>query len=143
MKGVGVIQRGTPVHEAHGFRFLRHLVEMTVAMMAGMIASSAVFVAASGLTIDQALRRHAVVFVVVQALGMTIAMIGWMRHRGHSWTACCEMVAAMVAPAIPLISLRALGMISGEVCSLYCASTLGAMILVMVYRRRDYGGAVR
>lgn len=113
---------------------------MTIAMMVGMFASAAVFLSAVGMTLDDALRRHAVLFVVVQAFGMTVAMLGWMRHRGHAWRSCSEMAAAMVVPAIPLISLRLLGVISGPICGVYCGLTIVAMVLVMLYRRSDYGG---
>lgn len=130
---------GRRMRESHGF--LRHLLEMALAMMVGMMASAAVFLSAVGMTADQALRRHAVLFVVVQAFGMTAAMVAWMRHRGHAWRSCSEMGAAMVAPALPLILLRLLGTISGPICGTYCALSVLAMVLLMLYRRSDYGGA--
>jgi len=109
-------------------------------MMVGMIASAALFLSAAGVTLDEGLRRHPVLFVVVQAFGMTLAMVVWMRHRGHAWQGCCEMAAAMIVPAIPLICLRSLGVVSGSICGFYCLLTVGAMVLVMLYRRSDYGG---
>jgi hypothetical protein len=121
--------------------FVRHLLEMALAMMVGMIDSAAVFLSALGTTVDEALRQHAVLFVVVQAFGMTVAMVAWMRHRGHAWRSCCEMAAAMVVPAIALICLRVLDVISGPICGVYCGATVVAMVLVMLYRRRDYGMA--
>src|SRR5690349_24462400 len=128
---------GGHTHKRGGF--LRHLLEMTLSMLAGMMISGAGFLSAVGMTADQALRRHAVLFVVVQAFGMTVAMVAWMRHRGHDWRSCSEMGAAMVAPAIPLILLRLVGTISGPICGAYCALGVAAMVLVMVYRRSDYG----
>lgn len=121
--------------------FLRHLAEMTLAMMVGMVASAAVLLSILGMTVDEALRQHAVLFVVVQAFGMTLAMIGWMKLRGHAWRSCSEMGAAMIAPAIPLISLRASGVISGSVCGVYCVATFTTMLLVMLHRRSDYGAS--
>ena len=97
-------------------RFVRHFVEMALAMMVGMIASAAVLLSAVGMTVDEALRQHAVLFVVVQAFGMTVAMVAWMRHRGQDWRSCSEMAAAMVVPAIGLICLRLLDVISGPIC---------------------------
>jgi hypothetical protein len=61
---------------------------MALAMMVGMIASAAVFLSAVGMTVDEALRQHAVLFVVVQAFGMTVAMVAWMRYRGQAWRSC-------------------------------------------------------
>src|ERR671935_191355 len=78
-----LVARGGPMNETH---FLRHLFEMTVAMMIGMVASAALFVTALGMTVDEALRRHAVAFVVVQAFGMTISMVAWMRHRRSEYS---------------------------------------------------------
>jgi hypothetical protein len=137
VRAVSRIQRIGPTHDTHGF--LRHLLEMGLAMMAGMMISAAVFLTAVGMTADQAMRRHAVLFVVLQALGMTAAMVAWMRHRRHSWRSSSEMTAAMIVPAVPLICLRLLDVISGPICGVYCLATIVAMAVVMVYRRSDYG----
>jgi hypothetical protein len=125
---------------AHTFHFLRHLLEMTLAMMVGMFLGAAIFLTAVGTTLDQALSRHAVAFTLVMAFSMTAPMIAWMRHRGHAWRSCSEMAAAMVVPAFLLICLRLGDVISGPICSLYCALTILAMVLVMLYRRSEYAG---
>jgi hypothetical protein len=129
------------MHSDGSGRFVRHVLEMALAMVIGMIASAAVFVTALGTTVDEALRQHAVLFVVVQALGMSLAMVAWMRYRGHGWRSCAEMAGAMVVPAIPLIGLRLAGTIGGPICGAYCALSIAAMVLVMFYRRSDYTGA--
>jgi hypothetical protein len=128
-------------HAARVFHFLRHLLEMTVAMIFGMIVGAAVFVTAVGMTVDEALRRHPVPFTLVMAFSMTAPMIVWMRHRGHAWSVCSEMAAAMVVPAVPLICLRLADVITGPICGFYCASTILAMVLVMLYRASEYGGS--
>jgi uncharacterized membrane protein YfcA len=92
-----------------------------------------------GMTAEEAMREHAVLFVVLQALGMTVAMVAWMRHRRHNWRSSSEMAMAMVVPAVPLICLRLLDIISGSICSLYCLATIVAMVALMLYRRSDYG----
>jgi hypothetical protein len=132
-------RRERPGHEAHGF--LRHLFEMALAMMAGMMVSAAIFLSAVGMTAADAMREHAVLFVVLQASGMTLAMVAWMRHRRHTWRSSSEMAAAMVIPAVPLICLRLLDVISGPICGVYCGVTIVAMVIVMLYRRSDYGVA--
>ncbi|MGZ4314657.1 MAG: hypothetical protein ACXVRS_02365 [Gaiellaceae bacterium] len=119
--------------------FLRHLIEMAVAMMVGMIVSAAVFLGVVGMTAAEAMRQHAVLFVALQAFGMTVAMVAWMRYRGHAWRGSAEMAAAMVVPAVPLVVLRLLGVISGPICGVYCLMTFAAMIGLMLYRRSDYG----
>ena len=120
--------------------FLRHLLEMMLAMVVGMIAGATVFLTAVAVPLDEALRRYPVPFTLVMAFSMTVPMVAWMRHRGHAWKACSEMAAAMVVPAFALICLRVAHVISGPICGLYCALTILAMILVMLYRRSEYGG---
>jgi hypothetical protein len=124
-------------HDRHGF--LRHLLEMGLAMMAGMLVSATIFLSAVGMTAAEAMREHAVLFVVLQAVGMTVTMVAWMRHRRHSWRSSSEMATAMVLPAVPLICLRLLDVISGPICRLYCLATIVAMVILMLYRRSDYG----
>jgi hypothetical protein len=129
-----------PVAPGHNVRmFFRHLFEMALAMMVGMMISAAVFLTAVGMTAAEAMRRHAVLFVVLQASGMTTAMVAWMRHRRHTWRRSSEMGAAMVIPAVPLICLRVLDVISGPICGVYCFITVVAMVVVMLHRRTDYG----
>ena len=129
-------RRARPGNYAHGF--LRHLLEMTLAMMVGMIVSATIFLNAVGMTAAEAMREHAVLFVVLQAFGMTLAMVAWMRHQRHTWRSSSEMAAAMVIPAVPLICLRLLDVISGPICGVYCLATIVAMVVVMLYRRNDY-----
>src|SRR5580765_7642036 len=106
--------------QSHHRGFVRHLIEMGAAMMVGMVASAALFLTAIGGTAAEAMRQHAVLFVVTQAVGMTVAMVVWMRYRGHGRRGCGEMAAEMAVPALPLVCLRLLGVISGPICGLYC-----------------------
>jgi hypothetical protein len=137
MRAATATQQARPGHDAHGF--LRHLFEMALAMVAGMMGSAAIFLSAVGMTAAEAMREHAVLFVVLQAFGMTVAMVTWMRHRRHTWRSSSEMAAAMVIPAVPLLCLRLLDVISGPICGVYCFTTIAAMVVVMLYRRGDYG----
>jgi hypothetical protein len=136
----GVIRPGSPGHAVHESPFVRHLVEMLLAMMVGMMVSATVFLSAVGMTAAEAMRQHAVLFVILQASGMTLAMVAWMRHRRHTWRSSSEMAAAMVIPAVPLICLRLLDVVSGPICGVYCFATIVAMVVVMLYRRGEYGG---
>ena len=137
MHAASAAQRTESAHDGHGF--IRHVLEMGLAMMVGMIVSAAIFLTAVGMTAEEGMREHAVLFVVLQALGMTVAMVAWMRHRRHNWRSSSEMAMAMVAPAVPLICLRLFEVISGPICSLYCLATIAAMVALMLYRRSDYG----
>jgi hypothetical protein len=136
--------RGRAVGRAvPGLRFARHFGEMAVAMMVGMMAGGLIFFGATGLAAADAMRQHAVAFVVVQAIAMSAAMVAWMRYRGHTWNGCWVMTLAMVIPAAPLVALRLADVISGPICGLYCLATYLAMLAVMLYRRNEYRGSHR
>jgi flagellar biosynthetic protein FliP len=120
-------------------RFLRHVVEMSVSMIVGMIAAAAVFLTPLGLTADEALVRYPIRFILVIAVGMTVTMVAWMRFRGHDWRSCGEMTLAMALPLIPIVLLRVTDVISAEACGVYCVASFAAMIGLMVVRRSDYG----
>ena len=128
----------SPESRGHRAHFLRHLFEMLLAMMLGMFAGGAVFVAASGITAQDAIKGHAIAWVSVMAFSMTAPMLAWMHYRGHAWSVCLEMAAVMIAPAVPLCLLRMADVISGSVCGAYCGLSLVAMVGVMVYRRDYY-----
>jgi hypothetical protein len=130
-----VVHRRGGGHLAH---FLRHLFEMVLAMMLGMFAGATIFVTATGISAGDAIEDHSVVWVSVMAFSMTAPMVAWMRYRRHGWSACLEMAAAMIAPAIPLCILRVADLISGGICGAYCLLSLVAMVGVMVYRRDYY-----
>jgi hypothetical protein len=132
----GFTHRGGRSHTVH---FLRHLLEMVLAMMVGMFAGAAVFVSALGITVDEAIQDYPVSFVIVMAFSMTVPMVGWMRYRGHAWDRSLEMGAAMVVPAVLLIWLHVAGVV-GPICGPYCLLSVLAMVGVMVYRRSEYSG---
>src|SRR5207247_10828860 len=137
MRVATATRQARPGHDAHGF--LRHLFEMALAMMAGIMVSAAIFVSAVGMTAAEAMREHAVLFVVLQAIGMTVSMVTWMRHRRHTWRSSSEMAAAMVIPAVPLLCLRLLDVISGPICGVYCISTVAAMVVALPFLRHILG----
>jgi hypothetical protein len=60
----GFAHRGGRSHIIH---FLRHLLELVLAMMVGMFAGAAVFVSALGITVEEAIQDHSVSFVIVMA----------------------------------------------------------------------------
>src|SRR5512141_1318399 len=81
--------------------FILHLLEMVVAMMAGMpilsmlrtlIPPSSIFAAAikSGTNLSS----------LTMAVFMTVPMVAWMIVRGHGWRHSAEMAFAMVAPVV-------------------------------------------
>lgn len=133
--------RGTPTG-----RFVRHLLEMTAAMVLGMVVLGAGFreihLLVFGGGFDQAWHRHVELTAFAMAFNMTLPMVAWMRHRGHSWQRGGEMAATMFVPALVLLVLFWLGVISAHVVlPVQMALMLPSMILVMLYRVDEYSAS--
>jgi uncharacterized membrane protein YhaH (DUF805 family) len=131
-------------HGARAIQFLRHLGEMTAAMMIGMFAfgmTAGVLTAANGSTFEEARLSQPELMASLMAISMTIPMIAWMRHRGHDWRSGAEMSVAMVVPAIALIaSYWAGGISASSVCPLACALMIPSMAVAMLFRFDEYTG---
>lgn len=125
--------------------FVRHALEMTVAMMLGMCVLGAAFgaihVAVFGAGFDRAWHEHTELAVFAMTFNMTLPMVAWMRHRGHGWNACGEMAIAMFVLAVALLALFWLGVASGQVIlPLEMALMLPAMLVVMLVHLDEYAG---
>jgi cytochrome bd-type quinol oxidase subunit 2 len=120
------------------FHFARHLVEMFLAMMAGMMVGAFLLAAAVGTSVSEARREHAVAWVVVMAFDMTIPMVAVMLYRGHSGRSAGEMAAAMIVPALPIVACQLSDASSGEIGRAYMPVSMVAMIALIVYRRSEY-----
>src|SRR6476469_2458871 len=72
--------------------FLRHSLEMTLAMMLGMcvlgMAFRAIHLAFFGTGFDDAWHQHTELVVFAMTFNMTLPMVLWMRYRGHTWQRC-------------------------------------------------------
>jgi hypothetical protein len=114
--------------------FLRHYAEMLIAMFAGMLVlgglASALFGAA-----DWAAEP----LLLGMAVSMTVPMVAWMRHRGHGWTPCVDMTAAMFVPSAGAILLLWAGTVDthGALIVQHVAM-FPAMLLAMLLRRDEY-----
>jgi hypothetical protein len=125
--------------------FLRHLLEMTVAMMLGMGILGMVFrevhLALFGTGFDDAWHSHTGLAVFAMTFNMTLPMVLWMHHRGHSWQRSGEMAAAMFLLALVLLGLFWAGVVSAHVVlPLEMALMIPAMIGVMAFRFDEYAG---
>jgi hypothetical protein len=133
---------GSPKHRRRALTFVRHFVEMIVAMLIGMAALGALWRAIlAGFDVDASAFRlqHAVVVALVMAFDMTVPMVWWMRHRGHSWARGGEMAAAMFVPTLVLIGLLQLDAVSGDsLIGLEHALMLPAMLLAIFWRLDEY-----
>ena len=128
--------------------FVRHALEMTVAMMLGMcvlgMAFRAIHIALFGTGFDQAWHEHTELALFAMTFNMTLPMVLWMHHRGHRWRACGEMAGAMFGLAFALLGLFWLGVASADVVlPLEMALMLPTMLTVMLVRFDEYAGHPR
>ncbi|MFC7549285.1 hypothetical protein [Plantactinospora sp. GCM10030261] len=115
-------------------RFLWHLGEMVIAMLAGMLLLGPVWTG-----VWPALDRFPAVHTLVMATDMSLGMAAWMRVRRHGWWPIAEMCAAMYAPFLVLLIPYAVGVLdSGGLMMLGHLLMVPAMLLVMLRRRSEY-----
>ena len=89
-------------------RFLRHYVEMVVAMFLGMVvlgAPAGWALGAVGSSWSELTTDAPALMLLAMAVTMTVPMVGWMRYRGHGWRANTEMSASMLVPTFAAIAL--------------------------------------
>jgi flagellar biosynthetic protein FliP len=114
--------------------FLRHYLEMVLAMLAGMVTLGPL-----EHLVWPALTARADVGVLVMATNMSIGMGAWMRFRGHSWRGIAEMSAAMYLPfAVLLVPYWAGTLAADALMAWGHLLMLPAMALVMLVRPAEY-----
>jgi hypothetical protein len=124
--------------------FVRHYVEMVVAMFLGMLvlglpAEGALH--ALGSSTSELEREAPALMLLGMALVMTVPMVAWMRHRGHGWRPNAEMGASMFLPTFAVIALMAAGTIDfSSAMGIEHAAMLPSMLLAMLLRREEYSG---
>jgi len=117
--------------------FIRHYVEMLIAMALGMAVLGAAGAAGIGFAADQIELE-----LLAMALAMTVPMVAWMRHRGHGWAPAWEMTAAMFVPSFAAIALLQAGALEGSHAAMMVqhVAMFPAMLAVMLLRRDEYTG---
>jgi hypothetical protein len=123
--------------------FIRHYLEMVVAMFLGMAvlgipagwAMGAVGTGWSELTDD----APALMFLLM-ATTMTVPMVGWMIHRGHGRRANAEMAASMYLPTFGVIALLWAGLVTdiGVLLVIEHVAMLLSMLGAMLLRPHEY-----
>jgi hypothetical protein len=124
-----------------GWRFTRHLLEMVVAMMAGMLVLGLALVVLGKPSGEVNLLAE---YGVMGAF-MSAPMVAWMRYRGHSWSDGLEMTVAMLVPMFALVFPVELG-VAGYVPGLSEQSLpvlshvamIAGMAALMIYRWDRY-----
>jgi hypothetical protein len=120
-----------------GWHFTRHLLEMIVAMMAGMmVLGVALEVLGEPPGYGSALVEYGLMGVFMSA-----PMVAWMRYWGHSWTDGLEMTGAMGAPMFALVipvEFGVVGLTGHSLMMLSHVTMIGGMVLLMLYRLDRY-----
>ena len=120
-----------------GWHFTRHLLEMVVAMMAGMM----VLGVAVGILGEPSGEVNLLVEYGVMGVFMSAPMVAWMRYRGHTWSDGLEMTGAMLIPMFALVLPVELGVVELTGHSLMMLShvaMIGGMVVLMIYRFDRY-----
>lgn len=121
-------------------RFVGHFLEMFVAMMVGMPLFGMPLRALQGTLLGPSSIGIPELRALGMATAMTLAMVIWMRFRGHSPRATAEMAAAMVIPTVALLPMLWAGIVSDDALVwLTHVLMLPSMLAVMLYRRSEYG----
>jgi hypothetical protein len=129
-------------HLGAAWNFTRHLLEMVVAMMAGMVLlGGALEVLGEPPGYANLLLRYA-----LMGAFMSAPMVAWMRYyRGHAWSDGLEMTVAMLAPMFAVVlpvELGVAGYVPGlsedSLMMLSHVAMIGGMVLLMLYRRDRY-----
>jgi hypothetical protein len=123
--------------------FVRHYVEMVVAMFLGMAVlgvPAGWALGAVGSSWSELNTDAPALMLLAMAATMTVPMVGWMRYRGHGWRANTEMSASMLVPtfaAIALLQSSVVDDIGALLVGEHIAMLLG-MLGAMLMRPAEY-----
>jgi hypothetical protein len=123
--------------------FIRHYVEMVVAMFAGMALLGAPFgwlLGAMGSSWSELTDTAPALMFLAMATTMTMPMVGWMAYRGHSYRAGAEMSASMFVPTFAVIGLLGADLVTdiGVLLVIEHVAMLAGMLAVMLLRPAEY-----
>jgi hypothetical protein len=124
-----------------GWRFTLHLLEMVVAMIAGMaVLGVAIWALGEPPGYSDLLARYA-----LMGVAMSAPMVAWMLYRGHPWSDGLEMTAAMLVPMFAMVVPVELGVAGyvpglseGSLMALSHVAMIGGMAVLMLYRFDRY-----
>jgi hypothetical protein len=123
--------------------FVRHYVEMVIAMLLGMLvlgAAGAALLGAVGIDVGDWRDDAPELVLLSMAFTMTAPMIAWMRYRGHGWAPAWEMAGSMFAPTFAAIALLWTGVVEDthSLLMIQHIAMFPLMLLVMLFRRDEY-----
>jgi hypothetical protein len=125
--------------------FVRHFLEMVVAMFVGMFALGmplAALLGAVGIDVSAWQTDARELLLLGMAFTMSVPMAAWMRYRGHGWAPVWEMTASMFVPSFAAIGLLWGGAVEDSEALLLVqhVGMLPSMLAVMLFRLDEYTG---
>ena len=119
--------------------FVRHYVEMVIAMFVGM-AVLGLPLAAFGTGWHELAIDAPALGLLGMATSMTVPMVGWMLYRGHGQRANVEMSAAMFVPTFAVIALTWTDLVTdtGALMTIEHSAMFVLMAAVMLARPAEY-----
>ena len=122
-----------------GRAFARHLGEMVLAMLVGMLVLTPAWQLVTALAGNPPVLARTDVAAAVMAAQMSIGMVVWMYHRRHPPRAVVEMVAAMVLATVAAVVPFWLGLLGPMPTHLLAhVLMIPAMAAAMLARLPDY-----
>jgi len=125
--------------------FLKHYLEMVVAMLLGMVVLGmplTLGLEAVGVDVSSWDTNAPELMLLGMAFTMSVPMVAWMRYRGHGWAPSWEMTASMFIPSFAAIVLFWGGLVedSGALMMIQHVAMFPAMLVAMLLRRDEYRG---
>ena len=123
--------------------FIRHYVEMVVAMFLGMVVlgfPAGWAIGAMGIDWNALTDDEPALMFLGMATTMTVPMVAWMMYRGHGRRANSEMAAAMFVPTFAVIGLLWAELLTdlGALMVIEHVAMLLAMVGAMLLRPAEY-----
>ena len=123
--------------------FVRHYVEMLVAMVLGMVVLGGAAAGVLGLLGEDVGAwdtERPTLLLLGMGLTMTLPMLAWMAHRGHSRAALGDMALAMAVPTLAVVALLETGALVDldALMAIEHVAMLGTMLAAMLWRRAEY-----
>jgi hypothetical protein len=127
--------------------FVRHYVEMLVAMFLGMVVlgmPALMSLSAAGVSSAELRSDAPALLLLGMGVTMTVPMVAWMRHRGHGWRTSTEMAASMLIPSAGVIALLGAQLVEdiGSLLMIEHVVMLPSMLVAMLLRRDEYSGGM-
>jgi hypothetical protein len=124
-------------------RFIRHYLEMVIAMFVGMAVlgvPAGWLLGAMGSSWSELTDNAPALMFLGMATTMTVPMVGWMAYRGHGRRANAEMSASMFVPTFTVIGLLWAELVSdiGVLLVIEHVAMLAGMLAVMLLRPAEF-----